>query len=81
MPIHSVYRWKGAIESTAEFMLVAKTRRSLVSPLIRFIQTVHPYEVPEIVATPITAGLAAYLHWIESETKQNKKKTGGVEKR
>jgi periplasmic divalent cation tolerance protein len=74
-PIHSLYRWKGKVESAAEWMLLAKTKRELASELIAFIRRHHTYEVPEIVVTPITGGLRAYLDWIGAETKTPAKLT------
>jgi len=67
-PIRSVYRWKNKIESAEEYLLVAKTRASLANRLVKFIQSVHSYELPEVTVMPITAGLAKYLDWIYDET-------------
>ena len=69
-PIHSVYRWKGAVESAKEIRLTIKTRASLAKALIGFIRQVHPYDVPEIVMTPIVDGLKEYLEWMVAGTKQ-----------
>lgn len=83
--IRSVYRWKGKIESAAEFRLDAKTRASLAARLRRFIHANHSYEVPEIITTPITAGLPAYLAWIENETltfrRSNSRKTQATKRK
>jgi periplasmic divalent cation tolerance protein len=68
VPIHSTYRWKGAVESAAEFLLMAKTRASLAGSLAAFVRGRHSYELPEIVVTPIVGGLAPYLQWIRDET-------------
>ena len=70
VPIRSVYRWKGSVQSAAEFLLIAKTRSTLAGALTRLIRTAHPYEVPEIVVTPITGGLMAYLNWIHDQTSE-----------
>ena len=67
-PIRSVYRWKGKVESSSEFRLAAKTRAALAAPLQAFLRASHAYELPEIVVTPIAAGLPAYLAWVENET-------------
>lgn len=67
MPIRSVYRWKGVVESTAEYLLLAKTSSSLVDDLTDFIKKHHSYEVPEIIVTPTEGGLQAYLDWILAE--------------
>jgi len=67
-PVQSVYHWKGAIEESAEWLLVIKTRRELFGPLAEALRALHSYEVPEIVALPIVAGSPAYLDWIDAET-------------
>jgi len=68
VPVHSVYRWKGAVESAAEFLLLAKTRAARADELTAFIRRRHRYELPEIVVTPIVGGLAPYLAWIREQT-------------
>ena len=69
-PIQSTYRWKGAVESASEYLLMAKTRASLAGELTALIEKVHSYEVPEIIVTPITGGSEKYLEWIMEETKK-----------
>ena len=64
----SVFQWQGKLESSAEVLLIIKTRRSLYRPLEKRIQELHPYELPEIIAVPIEKGLEAYLNWIDSLT-------------
>jgi periplasmic divalent cation tolerance protein len=68
VPIRSTYRWKGKLESASEYLLNAKTKAALVEKVIAFIRELHPYEVPEIIATPIVAGYSGYLSWIQQET-------------
>lgn len=70
LPIQSVYRWRGKVESAQEFLLLMKTRRTLVKPLIAFIKRHHSYEVPEILATPVTNVYEKYREWVEIETKR-----------
>jgi periplasmic divalent cation tolerance protein len=64
--ISSVYEWKGALETSDEILLLVKSRRAAYPALERAIRSLHPYELPEIVAVPIQDGLAEYLSWIES---------------
>jgi periplasmic divalent cation tolerance protein len=64
----SVYHWKGTLESAVEVPLLIKTRASMYSAVEQFIVKHHPYEVPEVIAVPITAGLPAYLQWVADET-------------
>lgn len=67
-PIASTYRWKGKVESAEEWLCVLKTRRERYAEVEAAIRALHPYEVPEIVATPIVEGSADYLRWIADET-------------
>ncbi|MBN1394735.1 MAG: divalent-cation tolerance protein CutA [Pirellulales bacterium] len=68
-PISSTYRWKGKIETAEEWQCWAKTRRDLYDEIERSIRELHAYEVPEIMAVPISAGGADYLAWIEEQVK------------
>lgn len=67
-PCRSVYRWQGRIEEETEVPLLIKTTRARYSALQAAIRAAHPYELPEIVAVPLSAGLPEYLDWIASET-------------
>jgi periplasmic divalent cation tolerance protein len=63
----SVYRWKGAIESAAETPVLIKTPASRYAALEQAVRRLHPYELPEIVALPVDAGLPDYLAWVTAE--------------
>lgn len=69
--VQSVYQWQGAIEQTNEVTLLIKTVRARYEELEAAIKAMHPYDVPEIIALPIIAGLPAYLDWIAHETKKD----------
>ncbi len=68
LDIKSVYTWKGEVQEDDEVLLLIKTRADLYDAVEVYIQTHHPYEVPEIVQVPITAGLSAYLGWVDEVT-------------
>lgn len=68
--VQSVYQWQGAIEHAQELTLMIKTTQARYAELEAAIVAVHPYDVPEIIALPIEAGLPAYLHWISAETRK-----------
>lgn len=68
-PVRSVYRWKGKVETAAEFPMVIKTTRGKFAALEKEIRRLHSYETPEIIALPILAGLKAYLRWIAESVK------------
>ena len=65
---HSIYRWKGAVEEAAEFVLLIKSRRDLFPALCTELAKVHPYEVPEVIALQIVDGSESYLAWVDRET-------------
>jgi periplasmic divalent cation tolerance protein len=66
--VQSVYRWQGAVESATEIPLFIKSTVANYPALEKMIHERHPYDVPEIVALPITQGLPAYLNWVAAET-------------
>ncbi len=66
--INSIYWWKGSIEESREALLIIKTKINLLDKLIEEIKKIHSYEVPEIIAIPIIAGLRQYLEWINKST-------------
>jgi periplasmic divalent cation tolerance protein len=67
--LRSVYRWRGAVERAEESLLIAKTTASAYPALETLVRARHPYELPEIVAVDIAAGLPAYLQWLADETR------------
>ena len=68
LDIQSVYTWQGEVQEDNEVLLFIKTRSDLYDAVEVYLQTHHPYEVPEIVQVPITAGLSAYLAWMDEVT-------------
>jgi len=64
-PIVSRYRWQGKVEEEREWQCLAKTTRAAYEDVEAAIREAHSYEEPEIIATPIVAGSAGYLAWIE----------------
>ena len=62
--VRSIYRWEGKVESADEVMAVFKLAAPRYAEFEDKIRSVHPYEVPEIIAFPISNGLPAYLQWV-----------------
>ena len=52
--ITSIYEWQGKIEKSEEYLLIIKTKAELYEQMQTFICENHPYEIPEIIAIPIT---------------------------
>jgi len=67
--ITSVYKWQGEMESNSEELLLIKTPASAWDELEREIKRLHPYELPEIIAIPISKGSEAYLDWIRESAR------------
>lgn len=68
-PIISVYRWDGEVQTEREWRVEIKTATDRVAALTEHIKIHHSYDVPEIIATPITGGSAEYLSWLVDETR------------
>jgi periplasmic divalent cation tolerance protein len=62
--VESIYRWKGKIERSHEVLAILKTTGDKFGPLESAFKELHPYELPELIATQISKGLPAYLSWI-----------------
>lgn len=69
--IHSVYRWEGKVENAEEITIMVKSTADRYDEIETAIKRLHPYEVPEIIALPVTHGLPAYLQWLISETRKD----------
>jgi periplasmic divalent cation tolerance protein len=64
----SVYRWKGSVETAQEVPVLIKVPAGRYAQLEQAIRRLHPYELPEIVALSVSAGLPDYLQWVTDET-------------
>ena len=63
----SIYRWQGRVESAEEHLLLIKTLEDHYPKVETMIKKLHPYELPEIIAVPITSGLPDYLSWLNMD--------------
>ena len=70
VPIQSLYRWEGALESSDEYRLEIKTRADRYDALETLLLRHHPYDTPEILAIPVVAGSEEYLRWVDGECAQ-----------
>lgn len=71
-PVLSLYHWRGKTETAMEIPLTIKTTTQAYDAVEALLRALHPYELPEIIAVPITAGLTPYLDWIVAETDRSK---------
>lgn len=67
--VQSYFSWVGKVDSAEEHLLIIKTTHEHYAALEKRIQTLHPYELPEIIAVPISTGSSDYLKWIQDSTK------------
>jgi periplasmic divalent cation tolerance protein len=70
-PIRSVYRWENEVADDKEWLLLIKTRGSLLPQVEKRVKEWHSYEVPEVVALPILGGSPAYLRWVKESTEES----------
>jgi periplasmic divalent cation tolerance protein len=68
---HSIYRWQGEVETADEIPLLIKTTAASYPQVEAIVRAQHPYDLPELIATPITYGLPAYLDWVAKETEKH----------
>ena len=66
-PVESHYRWEGKVESAEEWICTAKTTTARLEEVISQIKSLHHYDEPEIIATPIVGGSDGYLNWIREQ--------------
>ncbi len=67
-PITSTFRWQGKVETAEEWVCTAKTTLAQLSAIEKLFEEIHPYDVPEVIATPIVDGSAAYLRWVQEQS-------------
>jgi periplasmic divalent cation tolerance protein len=65
-PVRSVFRWEGEVSVETEYQLVVKTAR--VPEVTAWIVGNHSYDVPEVIALPVTGGHETYLTWVVDES-------------
>ena len=67
--VQSYFSWVGKVDTANEHMLIIKTTSENYNAIETYIKKVHPYELPEVIAVPIEAGLTAYLEWVSKNSK------------
>ncbi|MFJ3912078.1 divalent-cation tolerance protein CutA [Streptomyces vinaceus] len=66
-PVTSVYRWQEALETSQEWQVLFKTTEAAYPALEARLTAGHPYDTPEIIATPVVRGSERYLAWVAAE--------------
>jgi periplasmic divalent cation tolerance protein len=66
-PIVSTFRWQGKTETQEEWVCTIKTTSARYPEVQSAIEQIHPYQAPEIIATPIVEANQKYLEWLRGE--------------
>src|SRR4051812_11676070 len=66
--VHSVYRWQGKVDTGDEALAIFKLSASRYREFEAKLRSLHPYELPEIIACPIDQGLPEYLDWVRANS-------------
>lgn len=69
-PMHSLYRWEGALREGRETVLLAKTRADLADDLVALVEELHGYECPCALVLPVEGGAPGFMRWIAEETRE-----------
>jgi periplasmic divalent cation tolerance protein len=67
--VRSVYRWQGQVEHADEVLLLIKSTHERFAALCERVVALHPYELPELIAVDVSAGLQRYLDWVEASSR------------
>jgi periplasmic divalent cation tolerance protein len=65
--IRSVYRWEGKICDEGEWLLIIKSVTEQFEAVRSHIRRLHSYQLPEVIAVPITSGDPDYLRWLAEQ--------------
>jgi periplasmic divalent cation tolerance protein len=68
-PIESIYRWQDRVKTDREWLCLIKTTRARLRKVVATVEALHPYDTPEIIALPITAGSQRYLDWLAASVR------------
>jgi periplasmic divalent cation tolerance protein len=80
-PVASTYWWNDEIERAEEWLVFFKLPADRYDELAAFLAQRHSYDEPEIIATPIVAGSATYLSWLQDETRPRPPRNAGTGQR
>lgn len=70
--VESIYRWKGKVGSSREYLLVMKSTAKRLPELERLVRSMHSYDVPEFLVLPVVSGSDEYLGWLIESVKPSR---------
>ena len=62
--VRSSYIWDGLLQDDGEILLIIKTVGDRLAALRSRLNELHPYDLPELIATEVIDGNEPYLDWI-----------------
>ena len=71
-PATSFYWWKGEVQKDAEAIMLLKTKECRIQEIKQRIESIHPYDIPELLFLPILDGLPGYFDWINTVVADNR---------
>ncbi|MGL4340322.1 MAG: divalent-cation tolerance protein CutA [Rhodoglobus sp.] len=70
--IRSIYAWQGEILDEAEAFAMIHTRASLIPEVVRRVNELHPYDVPQVLAFLSVDAQPDYAAWVIASTSAEK---------
>lgn len=67
--VKSIFWWQGKVDQAKEVLLIIKSKKSKLAKIIKLVRSIHSYDIPEIIALPLTGGNTAYLRWIDESVR------------
>ncbi|TWT30398.1 Divalent-cation tolerance protein CutA [Posidoniimonas corsicana] len=64
-PLTSTYHWQGEVETSSEYLCTLKCRASAFDEVAELIGSLHPYDTPEVIGTPLSHVSRAYAAWLD----------------
>ena len=71
--VHSIYEWDNTIQNDEEFLLLIKTTKEREKDIYHTVESLHSYDIPELITLPINYGSKAYLQWLEKSVQNTRK--------
>jgi periplasmic divalent cation tolerance protein len=71
LQVSSIYRWKGAVETEDEALIIFKTTAEAWPRLKERVPQLHPYDVPELLLLGVVDGHEPYLQWVQESIESN----------
>jgi periplasmic divalent cation tolerance protein len=69
--VRSTYRWQGRVEHADEVLLLVKTTAERIDAVFSRVATMHPHDVPELLALDVRDGTPAYLDWVIAQSRDD----------